>query len=71
MFKVGEQEKYSYTAGGGQSCTTTLEVNLAVAQKIGNISTSRPSYTTPEHVPRRCATIPQGHLLNYAQQFYS
>jgi hypothetical protein len=29
-----------------QTCTT-LEINLAVSQKIGNSSTSRPGYTTP------------------------
>ena len=29
-----------------QTCTTTLGIILAVSQKIGNISTLRPSYTT-------------------------
>ena len=70
--KVVEQEKYSYTAGGGQTCTTTLEVNLEVAQKIGNSSTSRPSYTTlsmyPEDVPPShkdiCSTMLSSFIHN-------
>ena len=49
---------------GVQTCTTTLEINLAVSQMIGNSSISTPSYTIPEHILKRCATIPQGHLLN-------
>ena len=43
----------------------TLENNLMVPQKIGSSSTPRPSYTTPRHIPKRCSSIPQGHLLNY------
>jgi hypothetical protein len=35
-------------------------------RKLGIVSsTSRPSYTTFEHIPKRYSTIPQGHLLNY------
>jgi hypothetical protein len=29
-----------------------LEINLAFSQETGNISTSRPSYTTPRHLPK-------------------
>ena len=32
---------------GLQTGTTTLEINLEVSQKIGNRSTSRPSYAAP------------------------
>jgi hypothetical protein len=39
---------------GMQTCTTTLEINLIFSQKIGSNSTSRPSYTTPGHRPKRC-----------------
>jgi hypothetical protein len=53
-----------------QSCPTTLEINLVVSQKIQNSSTSRPSYTTPGHVPKRCSTIPQGGLLNYVHSSF-
>ena len=49
---------------------TTLEINLVVSQKIGNSSTSRPSYTTPGHIPKRCSTIPQGRLLNYVHSSF-
>lgn len=41
-----------------QNCTTTLEINLVVSQKIGNSSTLRLSYTTPEHILKRCFMIP-------------
>jgi hypothetical protein len=50
---------------GVKICTTTLEINLVVSQKIGNISTSRPSYSTPGHIPKRSSIIPQGHVLHY------
>ena len=43
---------------GVQTCTVTMEINMAVFQKIWNASTSGPSYTTLGH-------IPQGYLLNY------
>ena len=43
----------------------TLEVNMVVSQKVGNWSTSRPSYTTLGHIPKACFILPQGHLLNY------
>jgi hypothetical protein len=44
---------------------TTLEISLAVSQKTGDSSTSRPSHTTPRHIPKICHRILQGHLLNY------
>jgi len=50
---------------GVQTCTTTLEIYLAISQIIGNSSTSRYSYTTPGHIPKRCSPIPQGHLPHY------
>jgi hypothetical protein len=37
---------------GLQAGKTTLEINLAVPQKIGNSSTQRPSYTTTGHIPK-------------------
>ena len=39
---------------GVQTCTITLEINLAVSQKIGNSSTPRPSNSTSGHIPKRC-----------------
>ena len=50
---------------GVQTCTAILEINLAVSQKTGNSSTSRPSYTTPGHISKRYSNIPQRYLLNY------
>jgi hypothetical protein len=50
---------------GVQTCTTSLEINLAVSQKTANSSTSRPSYITPGNIPKRYSNIPQRHLLNY------
>jgi hypothetical protein len=47
-----------------QTCTISFEINLAVSQKIGNTSTLRPTCKVPEHIPKRCSTIPQGYLLN-------
>ena len=35
----------------GQTCTTTLEIKLAISPKIANSSTSRHSYTTPKYAP--------------------
>jgi hypothetical protein len=61
--QLGKQ--FSIAGGGGQICPTTVEINLVAFQKIGNNSTSRPSSTTPGHIPKRCSTIPQGHLFSY------
>jgi hypothetical protein len=48
---------------GLQTGTTTLEINLAVPQKIGNSSTSRPSYTTLGHIPKR-PMIPHNEMCS-------
>jgi hypothetical protein len=48
-----------------QTCTTTLEINLVVSQKIGNRSISRPNFTTPGYTLKRSPTISQGHFLIY------
>ena len=40
-----------------QNCTATLEINLVVSQIIRNRSISRPSYTTPGNIPKRCSYI--------------
>ena len=55
---------------GVEICRTTLQINLAVSQKIGNSSTSRPSYTTSGQIPKGCSTILQGHLLNYVHSSF-
>ena len=50
---------------GMQTSTTTLEISIAVSQKIGNQLTTRPSNTTLCHISKRSTTILQGHLFNY------
>ncbi|KAL6058354.1 hypothetical protein STEG23_024193 [Scotinomys teguina] len=40
-----------------------LEISMADSQKIGNHSSSRPSYITLG--PKECPVIPQQHMLNY------
>ena len=50
---------------GMQTCTTTLEISMAVSQKIGNQPTTRPSNTTLGHIPKECSIILQGHLFSY------
>ena len=65
-----DQGEHSSTAGGVQACTTTLDINLVVSQKIWNNSTPRLSYPTPEHIPERGPTIPQGHSLNYVHSSF-
>jgi hypothetical protein len=38
-----------------QACTTTLEISLAVPQKIGHSTTRRSRNTSPGHISRRCS----------------
>jgi hypothetical protein len=54
---------------GVTSNIATLEISLTVSQEIGNISTSRSSYTTPGHILRRCSTIPLRHFPNITASF--
>jgi predicted permease len=42
---------------GLQAGTITLEISLAVPQKIGHSTTGGSSDTTPGHIPRRCSNI--------------
>jgi hypothetical protein len=55
---------------GVQTFTTMLEINMVVSQKIENSSTSRPSYMTHRHRPKRCFTIPQKHLPKYVHSSF-
>jgi hypothetical protein len=50
---------------GGQTCTTILEINLAVSQNIGKSSISRPNCTIHGDIPKRFFTNPQGHMFSY------
>ena len=42
---------------GLQAGTTTLEISLAVPQKIGHSTTAEYSNTSPGHIPRRCSNL--------------
>jgi hypothetical protein len=42
---------------GLQAGTTTLDISLAVPQKVGHSSTGIPSNTTPGYIPRRCSNL--------------
>ena len=42
---------------GLQAGTPALGINLTVPQKTRNSSASRPSYTTPGHIPKRFSTM--------------
>jgi hypothetical protein len=48
------------------TCTVILEINLMVSQKIGNRSTSRPSW----HVPKGCSTIPHRLLFSHVHSSF-
>ena len=50
---------------GFQAVTTTLEISLVVPQKNGHSNTCGSSYTTPGNIPKRCPTMPQGHVFHY------
>jgi hypothetical protein len=50
---------------GVWTSTASVEIHLVVPQKTGNSATSRPTYTIPGHLPKRCSTTSQEHLLNY------
>jgi hypothetical protein len=50
---------------GLQACTATLEISLAVPQKIGHSTTGGSRNTSPGHISRRCSNWLEGHMLNY------
>ena len=47
---------------GLQANTTTLEICLAIPQKIGYSTTWRPSYSTSEHIPQRHFNTQQRYM---------
>lgn len=53
----------------GMQISTSVEINLVLCQKTGNISTSRLNYnnSSPQCIPSRFPTIPQEHLHNYVK----
>jgi hypothetical protein len=57
--KNEDQEEYSSLLVGEQSFITSMEINKAVSQIIGNSSTSRPSCSSLGHTPKGHSTLPQ------------
>ena len=49
---------------GVQNCIATWEISMVDSQKIGNQPTPRSTNNTLGHIPKGCAIILQGHLLN-------
>ena len=49
----------------GWKLVHTLEISMAVYQKIENQPTSGSNNTTLGHIPKRCSIILQRHLYNY------
>jgi hypothetical protein len=52
----GDKQNSPSLLVGLQDCTTTLEISLAVSQKIGHSTTIRSSNTIPGHIPR-CSNL--------------
>ena len=48
-----------------QACITTLEISLAVPQKIRHSTTGGSSNTSSGHISRRCSNWYEGHMLHY------
>ena len=44
---------------GVQTCKVTMEINMVVPWKVGNLSTLRPSYTTLRNMPKGCSILQQ------------
>jgi hypothetical protein len=49
---------------GLQTGITTLEINMEIPQKIGNISTWISIYTILGNIPKRYPTMPQEHMFH-------
>ena len=60
-----EQGEQASIAGGMQTYTATMEINMAVTQKVGNQSTSRSRVVTLGHIPKGYFILPQRCLLSH------
>jgi hypothetical protein len=65
LVRIWSKRNTSSLLVGLQTGTTTLAINLEVPQKIGNRSTWGPNYATLGNIPKRCPTMPQGHMFHY------
>lgn len=53
-----------------QTCTGPMKIKMLVPQKIGNWTSSRPSYMTLGHIPKGWYIWLQGHLLSNAHGIF-
>jgi len=59
------KEKHSSIVVGIANWYNLPENQSWVSSKIGHCSCWRPSYTSPELIPKRCSNIQQRHMLHY------
>ena len=59
-----EQKSISSLLVEVQTYIATLEINIAISQKIGNQFISRPSFTMLGHKLKGCSLMPQGLLFS-------
>ncbi|KAL6041517.1 hypothetical protein STEG23_029405, partial [Scotinomys teguina] len=60
-----EQGEHFSTADGIANLYSHFGNQYGSFSENGIQSSSRPSYTTLEHIPKECSIIRQGHMLNY------
>jgi hypothetical protein len=61
-----EKREHSQLLMGFLTCSTTLEINLAVSQKkLEIVLLEDPALPAPVHIPKRCSTKPQVNMLHY------
>ena len=70
LSRILNKQKTSGLRVGVQICIGTLEITFSISQKVENSPTSKASYTTPGNIPKRCITIPQGHVLHYVHSSF-
>lgn len=51
--------------GGVQTSISNMIANMAAHPKVENEFSSRSTYTTPGHIPKRFSVLPQRHLPNH------
>jgi hypothetical protein len=57
LVSVWRKRNIPFLLVGLQAGKSTLEISLAVIEKIENNPTLGSSYTTPGHIPKRCFNI--------------
>jgi hypothetical protein len=63
-----EKEHSSIANGIANWYNHSLGFNWQFFRKLEIVLHEDPSYTTPAHIPERCPTIPEGHMLHYVHR---